>query len=143
MHGSGQDALTRELTKGAGGAPSTRAAAGPRRKKAGTRRRRGSAAAVSEDQLLGAIRQHEGERTEVIAKALGVTSKDLKPTLDGLVDAGTVTRKGKARGTTLHLGKGGASPQRARKTRKKAARKTSRKKAGRRKKTSRRKTRAS
>lgn len=118
-----------------------KATAGAKRgRKPGRPRKAGS---ISTDALLAAIKANEGERTEVIANGLGVSSKEFKPQLDELVEAGTVVRKGKARGTTLHLGKSGASPKRAKTTRKKAARKTSRKKAGRRKQASRRKSKVS
>jgi hypothetical protein len=72
----------------------------PRRKKRG---RKAKAGKVSSEALLAAIKKHNGERTEVIANDLGVSSKVFKPQLDELIAAGTVKRKGKARGSTLHV----------------------------------------
>ena len=72
-------------------------------RKAGRKAGRRKAAKVSTDQLLAAIKKHNGERTEVIANDLGVSSKVFKPQLDELIAAGTVKRKGKARGSTLHV----------------------------------------
>ncbi len=117
-----QEALVRD---GSISRASIASAAGPkRRKKAGRRSRR----AVDTDTVLEAIRAHAGERTEVIAKSLGTDSKALKPAIDELVAAGRVSRRGKARGTTLHIGGGSAGGG------------ATRKKAGRRKKAARRKT---
>jgi len=75
------------------------AGAKPRRK----RRNKRMTGSVSTESLLAAIRAHNGERTEVIANDLGVSSKVFKPQLDELIAAGTVKRKGKARGSTLHV----------------------------------------
>ncbi|MCB9609445.1 MAG: hypothetical protein H6716_22830 [Polyangiaceae bacterium] len=72
-------------------------------RKAGRKTGRRKAAKISTDQLLAAIKKHNGERTEVIANDLGVSSKVFKPQLDELIAAGTVKRKGKARGSTLHV----------------------------------------
>lgn len=106
-------------------AAATRVAGPKRRKKAGRRSRR----AVDTATVLEAIRAHQGERTEVIAKSMGTDSKALKPAIDELVADGRVSRRGKARGTTLHIGGGGSGSGGA-----------TRKKAGRRKKAARRKT---
>jgi len=72
----------------------------PRRKKRGRKAKTGS---ISKEQLLAAIQAHNGERTEVIANGLGVSAKVFKPQLDALLAEGTVKRKGKARGSTLHV----------------------------------------
>ena len=97
-----QEALVRD-----GAAAPARKLAGPRRKKAGRRRR----AAVDTAKVLAAIQAHAGQRTEVIAKSMGTDSKALKPAIDELVAGGQVTRKGKARGTTLHpTGKSASAP---------------------------------
>jgi len=86
------------------GRPRTAAAATtgskPRRKKRGRKAKTGS---ISSEQLLAAIKKHNGERTEVIANDLGVSAKVFKPQLDALLADGTVKRKGKARGSTLHV----------------------------------------
>lgn len=79
--------------------PST-AGAKPGRKKRGRKAKTGK---ISTEQLLAAIRAHNGERTEVIANGLGVSAKVFKPQLDALLAEGTVKRKGKARGSTLHV----------------------------------------
>lgn len=78
-----------------------KAAAGAKRGRKPVRRRK--APKIGSDALLAAIKKHNGERTEVIANDLGVSSKVFKPQLDELIAAGTVKRKGKARGSTLHV----------------------------------------
>lgn len=98
-----QDALTRDsaATRTRRGPGRPKATAGAKRGRKPGRRRK--AAKVSSDTLLAAIKKHNGERTEVIANDLGVSSKVFKPQLDELIAAGTVRRKGKARGSTLHV----------------------------------------
>jgi hypothetical protein len=86
--------------KNASAGAGTTVAAKPRRKKRGRKAKTGS---ISSEQLLAAIRTHNGERTEVIANNLGVSSKVFKPQLDALLADGTVKRKGRARGSTLHI----------------------------------------
>jgi len=72
-----------------------------------TRKRRGRGRAkrssIDAPTLLKAIKKSKGERTEVIARDLGVNSKSFKPVLDELITSGAVVRKGKARGSTLHV----------------------------------------
>jgi len=89
----------------------TRRKPGPKATKGATkttRKRRGPGrkqrSSISSEALLKAIEKAQGERTEVIARGLGVSAKSFKPVLDELVGSGTVIRKGKARGTTLHIG---------------------------------------
>ena len=89
----------RKATSAKAGRKTTRKVA----RKAGRKTGRRKAAKISTDQLLAAIKKHNGERTEVIANDLGVSSKVFKPQLDELIAAGTVKRKGKARGSTLHV----------------------------------------
>lgn len=98
-----QDAL-RGLA-GGGASASARRIAAPNaavktRRKAGRKRKTGS---VSAETLYAAIQAHNGERTEVIANGLGVSAKVFKPQLDAMLAAGSVIRKGKARGSTLHI----------------------------------------
>jgi len=85
------------------GRPKLAAAASSRRKPGRKPGRKGRAAKISSEQLLAAIKAHNGERTEVIANDLGVSSKVFKPQLDQMLADGIVVRKGRARGSTLHL----------------------------------------
>lgn len=94
--GPGRPAKSAATAAGAG----TTVAAKTRRKKRGRKAKTGK---ISTEQLLAAIKAHNGERTEVIANGLGVSSKVFKPQLDALLAEGTVKRKGKARGSTLHV----------------------------------------
>jgi len=113
IHAAALDSVQDALRGFAGGAsaparrgpgrPKTAAAttgSKPRRKKRGRKAKTGK---ISTDQLLAAIKKNNGERTEVIANTLGVSSKVFKPQLDQLLADGTVKRKGKARGSTLHI----------------------------------------
>jgi hypothetical protein len=101
-----EEALRRSGTA-AGSTPARRGPGRPRKaagakpgRKPGRKRKAGK---ISSEQLLAAIKKHNGERTEVIANTLGVSSKVFKPQLDQLLADGTVKRKGKARGSTLHV----------------------------------------
>ena len=101
---------------------------GPTRRKSGTgrtakKRGRRSRSAFDAATVLAAIQSNPGTRTEIIAKGLGTDSKALKSAIDELVETNQITRRGKARGTTLHPTGGGAAPAAKRATRKKAARK--------------------
>jgi len=81
-------------------APANAAAGTVKRRKRGRKAKTGS---VSTERLLEAIQAHNGERTEVIANGLGVSASVFKPQLDALLADGIVTRRGKARGSTLHI----------------------------------------
>ena len=75
------------------GRKTTRKAVRKAGRKTGRKTGRRKAAKISTDQLLAAIKKHNGERTEVIANDLGVSSKVFKPQLDELIAAGTVKRR--------------------------------------------------
>lgn len=131
IHQAALESVSEVLAGQGFSAPARPAAQGPRRKKKVSRR---AGRAVDTATVLDAIRSMPGSRTELIAKSLGTNSMALKPAIDALVADGMVTRRGKARGTTLHPSGGAGGGGIARK-----AKKTSRKK----KKRGRKKTRRS
>jgi len=84
-------------------APAPKAASAPAGVKRRRKRSKGAPkSSVDAETLLSVIKAASGDRTEVIARGLGVTGKSFKPALDELVASGAVIRKGKARGSTLH-----------------------------------------
>lgn len=117
------EAVQEALLRDAAGVTTTRRKPGRPAKQAGRRSRASFDAAT----VLAAIQANPGTRTEIIAKGLGTDSKALKSAIDELVDTRQITRRGKARGTTLHP-TGGGAPAAPRATKKKASRKKRRRK---------------
>ena len=120
------EAVHEALVRDAAGISTTRRKPGRPAKQAG---RRSRGAAFDAATVLAAIKSNPGTRTEIIAKGLGTDSKALKPAIDELVATKQISRKGKARGTTLHPTGGGSAAPAAKKkaTRKKRRKATSRK----------------
>jgi len=130
-----QDALMG--TRSSAPARASKPAGASRKKKAG-RRSSKKLKSLDTETVYAAIKSHPGERTEVIAQSLGTGSKALKDAIDELVATKRIKRKGKARGTSLHLAGGGVRKATSKKTGKKKAgkkkagkKKASRKKRGR------------
>jgi hypothetical protein len=120
------EAVQEALVRDAAGISTSRRKPGRPAKQGGRRSR----AAFDAATVLAAIKADPGTRTEIIAKGLGTDSKALKPAIDELVATKQITRKGKARGTTLHpTGSSASAPV----AKKKASRKKRRRKASSRK----------
>jgi hypothetical protein len=119
------EAVSGALGQGGSSAPARRKAATRRKagrkpgRPKGKRVRRSSADLEAQGaEILTHVRANQGCRMEDLSAALGTATKDLRRPVQELIASGQLRTEGQKRGTTYHVGGGGA---RKRKTAKKKA----------------------